>query len=98
MPSWIVFGSILLAVTGMIGLWWREYHAHEWLSAGLVSVVLVGAGSNLFDRLWYGSVIDFIAIPWWSVFNLADIYIIAGVLALLYNMWHNESDGSTSSP
>ncbi len=90
MPAWLVFGCIVLAVVGMVSVWWREYQQQHWFNTILVTVVLVGAASNLFDRLWYGSVVDFISIPWWSVFNLADIYIIAGVLALLYNLWHNE--------
>jgi signal peptidase II len=39
-----------------------------------------GASSNLFDRLWRGFVVDFIAVGFWPTFNLADAAIVGGVL------------------
>ncbi len=41
---------------------------------------LFGAASNLFDRLRYGGVIDWIAIPGFTVFNIADILILSSAL------------------
>lgn len=52
-----------------------------WLATGLL---LGGALGNLADRAREGSVIDFIDPIAWPVFNLADVSIVAGVLALLY--------------
>jgi signal peptidase II len=45
-----------------------------------VAVVLAGASSNLRDRLTRGAIVDFIAIGWWPVFNLADVAIVAGAV------------------
>ncbi len=43
---------------------------------------LIGAGSNTADRIIYGQVIDFLIIgPW--VINLADLFIIIGILLYL---------------
>lgn len=42
--------------------------------------IIIGAFSNLLDRLQYGGVVDFINVPFWSIFNLADVYIIGAVI------------------
>ncbi len=51
-------------------------------------LVLAGAVSNLIDRLYYHGVIDFISLSYnsWSfpVFNIADCYIVVGVLIMAY--------------
>ena len=52
-----------------------------WLPTGLL---LGGAAGNLIDRLRQGFVTDFIDLPLWPAFNLADIAITVGVLSLLY--------------
>jgi len=50
-------------------------------NAGLLFIVL-GGTSNLFDRIYFGYVIDWIRI-WISVFNIADIMIFIGLLCLI---------------
>jgi signal peptidase II len=52
-----------------------------WLPTGLL---LGGAAGNLIDRLRDGFVTDFIDLPLWPAFNLADSCITIGVLSLLY--------------
>lgn len=52
-----------------------------WLPTGLL---MGGALGNIFDRLRDGAVTDFIKLPAWPAFNVADVAITAGVLALLY--------------
>jgi signal peptidase II len=52
-----------------------------WLPVGLL---VGGALGNLIDRLGTGSVTDFIKLPFWPAFNVADMAITFGVLALLY--------------
>ncbi len=54
-----------------------------WLPGGLL---LCGALGNLVDRIREGAVTDFIDLPSWPAFNLADSAITVGVLALLYVM------------
>jgi signal peptidase II len=46
--------------------------------------IIVGAASNLFDRIKYGYVIDYLDIKYFSVFNLADSLIVAGTMFLAY--------------
>jgi len=52
-----------------------------WLPTGLL---IGGAIGNLIDRIAHGQVTDFIKVPLWPAFNVADISITFGVLALLY--------------
>ena len=49
----------------------------------LLGLILGGTLGNGFDRLFAGTVTDFIALHWWPVFNLADSAISVGVAALL---------------
>ena len=52
-----------------------------WLPTGLL---LGGAIGNLIDRADKGSVTDFVKFPHFPAFNVADISITFGVIALLY--------------
>ncbi len=51
-----------------------------WLAAGLL---VGGALGNLADRVRDGAVTDFIDLPLWPTFNLADTAIVAGVILLV---------------
>lgn len=52
-----------------------------WLPTGLL---IGGALGNLIDRTRDGAVTDFVDLPLWPAFNLADVAITFGVLTLLY--------------
>jgi signal peptidase II len=52
-----------------------------WLPTGLL---IGGAAGNLIDRTRQGAVTDFIDLPYWPAFNVADMAITFGVLTLLY--------------
>jgi signal peptidase II len=52
-----------------------------WLPTGLL---IGGALGNLIDRATQGAVTDFVDLPLWPAFNLADVAITFGVLTLLY--------------
>jgi signal peptidase II len=51
-------------------------------------VVLGGSLGNLFDRIYYSAVPDFIDLHinqfHWFIFNVADIFITIGVICLIY--------------
>ena len=52
-----------------------------WLPTGLL---IGGATGNLIDRAREGAVTDFVDLPAWPAFNVADVAITLGVLTLLY--------------
>jgi len=51
-------------------------------------IVLSGALGNIFDRIYYSAVPDFIDIHikdfHWFIFNIADIFITLGIICLIY--------------
>ena len=51
-----------------------------WVATGLL---VGGAFGNLIDRIRHGHVTDFIELPHWPPFNLADCGITCGVIILL---------------
>lgn len=48
-----------------------------------VSLALGGALGNIYDRLAFGYVVDFIKIGWWPVFNLADVFLSVGIFIII---------------
>jgi signal peptidase II len=78
----LVLIVIAVAVAALLVYFVR--HAQRplvWLPTGLL---VGGALGNIFDRVRDGAVTDFIKLPWWPAFNLADVSITLGVLTLLY--------------
>jgi signal peptidase II len=51
-----------------------------WIASGLLAG---GAVGNLADRIRVGAVTDFVELPHWPPFNLADMAITAGVVLLV---------------
>ena len=51
-------------------------------------IILGGSLGNLFDRIYYSAVPDFIDISYkgyhWFVFNVADIFITLGIICLIF--------------
>lgn len=77
--------ALLLSVALLFWLW-RERYGSPIVSLSL-SLVLGGALGNCFDRLFRGSVVDFLdfylGVYHWPAFNVADIAICVGVALLI---------------
>jgi len=74
---------IVLALIALVALGWFVASAPPgWPTAIAGGLILGGALGNLFDRVARGEVVDFVSIPAWPAFNLADVAITLGVLAL----------------
>ncbi|HWC85870.1 MAG TPA: signal peptidase II [Solirubrobacteraceae bacterium] len=71
----------LAALTGYFAL--RPGQRLLWLPTGLL---LGGAIGNLIDRVRESAVTDFIKLPHWPAFNVADTAITVGVLVLLWSI------------
>ncbi len=56
----------------------------KWRGSSIaIGLILGGALGNLLDRIFRGSVVDFIDLPHWPTFNLADVAITVGVVLLI---------------
>lgn len=78
--------AIVIAVAICALLVYFARHAQlplMWLPTGML---LGGALGNVVDRLREGAVIDFLKLPYWPAFNVADASITIGVVVLLVVM------------
>lgn len=87
--------AILLAIKAvavvLLAIWMARSHTRM-ATIGL-GLIIGGAIGNAIDRFAYGAVVDFALFHVqiggktfsWYVFNLADVAIVAGVIALLYD-------------
>ncbi len=90
--SGIAFGlfssatAIVIALTSVAVAWMLVFFArsgarHPILPAAL-GLVIGGSLSNLIDRVRLGHVTDFLDFRYWPAFNLADSFIVIGVVIL----------------
>jgi signal peptidase II len=100
--SGIAFGffsqatAVVIVLTGLAVAWMIVYFArsgarHPILPVAL-GLVIGGSMSNLLDRVRLGYVTDFLDLRWWPSFNLADSFIVIGVLILLATLVLAERD------
>jgi signal peptidase II len=85
---------VVVALAGLV-VWFALHSArpYVWLPTGLL---LGGALGNIVDRVREGAVTDFIKIPLWPAFNLADVSIVIGVLALLWVLERDDGADRTA--
>ena len=78
----LIIVLISVALLALV-LYFARHSAREgiWLPTGLL---LGGAIGNIVDRIHQGHVTDFLKIPVWPAFNLADVAITVGVVALVF--------------
>ena len=86
----IVTVVIVLALVALLAYFATHVHRPlAWLPTGML---LGGALGNVIDRARDGAVTDFVKLPHWPAFNVADTAITLGVVALLFVL---ERDGAS---
>jgi signal peptidase II len=85
-----LIGATIVALVGLLVFLAARAHGgwRVWLPAALL---LGGALGNLADRVRGGAVTDFIDLPLWPTFNLADVSIVVGVLLLLIDVERSQA-------
>ena len=88
------FTIIALLVSGLILRWLYQTSREQVLLPCAFTLILGGALGNVYDRLVYGYVIDFVDIyyqQWhWPAFNIADSVIFIGAMLLIVDMFNND--------
>ena len=86
-----VLTTIKAVAVVVLAIWMAR--SRNWLATVALGLIIGGAIGNAIDRVAYGAVVDFALFHVqigektfnWYVFNLADVAIVAGVAALLYD-------------
>ena len=87
LPIWLPILCVLsiLIIIGLILLIKQNWQKNPWLASS-AAIICFGALGNLFDRLNYGFVVDYIITPiTGSAFNLSDIVIVVGLFLLIWS-------------
>ncbi|KZL18712.1 Lipoprotein signal peptidase [Pseudovibrio axinellae] len=81
------WGLAAFTVVASIFIWLWSTRVTKRSEALCLGLILSGALSNGFDRLYYGQVVDYVYFHVgefsWYVFNLADAWIVLGAAGLL---------------
>ena len=80
---WWVWATSLLVLLGLLGMFVRSVGTQQPLILIGLSLLLAGGIGNGIDRLLHGAVIDFIHIRGWTVFNVADLWVLTGLVLFI---------------
>ncbi len=81
-PTLVLYPMLFLILFILIFVWYRDLKSEKnyiWPYA----LIIIGAASNIWDRLQYGGVVDYFNVPFFTVLNLSDVYIFLGVCYFL---------------
>jgi signal peptidase II len=81
--AWLIAFAVVALCALLVFFVLNARRPFAWLAMGLL---VGGACGNLIDRARDGAVTDFIDLPLWPAFNLADVAIVAGVVALFITL------------
>ena len=93
-----LFALIAVVVSAVLVVWLKRLGRNDtWLAIAL-ALILGGALGNLYDRIVYGHVVDFILVHWqnrwyFPAFNFADSAICVGAVMLALDMFKSKKSG-----
>ena len=85
---------IIIGLLIVILIIYLMYLSKNTLEKSAYFIIIIGALSNILDRLFNTFVVDFILLRYesfyWPAFNLADIYITIGIIMLIISFLNNK--------
>ncbi|WP_084033258.1 signal peptidase II [Arthrobacter sp. 35/47] len=95
LPPWVVIVFTGVITAALAGYVWRQASTPgQRLSLVGLSAVLGGATGNFIDRLDGAGVVDYFHTGWFPTFNLADVLITLGVVAIAISALTADSEPS----
>lgn len=88
--STLVLAVFSLFMAALLGVWFWKTPAAQVGQRLALAMMLAGAFGNMLDRFRLGYVVDFIQLPHWPVFNIADMLLSAGVALLAFLLIRQE--------
>ncbi len=79
---YLIIISYIFILSGLGFLTIRAVKEKAWSEIFFLFLIILGALSNLADRLGAGAVIDYFDLKYYSVFNLADVMIVGGAIGV----------------
>lgn len=76
----------------LLYFWRKQLSQLNFWGKMALALIAGGAVGNLYDRLLYGYVVDFIDLKLWPVFNIADCAVVAGAFLLAIILWRHDWD------
>jgi len=83
LPQILIIAMVIIILMVLSYLWRLSLLNKNLWQLTAFSLIILGALSNLIDRIIFGYVIDYINLFIWPVFNLADCMIVVGVLTYI---------------
>jgi signal peptidase II len=91
--KWLLYILIIIILLFLINLLIRAYQSKKFFTIAALTLVIMGALSNLIDRFKYGFIIDYIWIWILPIFNIADLMVVGGICLLLWrNFFANQHE------
>lgn len=79
---WVLGFGALAATAAILVHWWHRRQA-SLLEQASYAAIIGGSVGNGLDRLMDGSVVDFLHVSGWPIFNVADVAIAVGAGLLM---------------
>ena len=80
--TFFILTSFLIVAAILFYIWKKRIE--DLALSFAAGLILGGAAGNLFDRINFGGVVDFLDFRIWPVFNVADSCITAGILLVAW--------------
>ena len=81
-PLLVITGAV--AVIGLLGALLLRRGGSQ-VGRAAILLITAGAAGNVLDRIARGYVVDFVHVPHWPVFNVADGYVTVGAILLAWS-------------